>query len=311
MVASQEVANVAKRDLYIDADHILYLCAFSSSKKSGFEDGGDILTCKNCGSFVAIKDIANVGTDRGDYVGVCPKCKNDSVFEDHDDGMSGFGAQDETPTVDITDDVVMFKNKVIQYRDIAQVECMFQGWEFGRTYVIMSDDTNFRFKLTDTYKKKRASDADRTEGFIKLREWARDYYGTEFNTEADDVVSHYAREGNIVFTTDKDVFKGAYGIFFNCHMDHMCWIETPKRSARRFTLLQTLMGDTVDNIVGIPNVGVVTATSLLNRFGWCWDGVVKAYEHNGLSEEDAILNRRLVGMDQWHPDKGVMLWYPS
>lgn len=253
-----------KKDLYIDADHITYMCAFSSDKKSGFEKDDD---------------------------------------EDYDD-LSEF--EDDEDDIDISNDIQLFKDKVDEYTNIAMVECVMKGWEFGDVHVIMSDDTNFRFRLTDTYKAKRT---EKTEEFKALREWAKNEYEFEPDTEADDVVSYYGRQGHMVFTTDKDVFKGNAGIFFNSHYMNMCWIETSVRSARRFTLLQTLMGDTVDEIVGIPNVGEKTAIKLLNKFGWCWCGVVKAYKSKGLTEDDAILNRRLVDMSQWSPDKGVELWH--
>lgn len=253
------------KDLYIDGDHITYMCSFSADKKSGFE--GD----------------------------------DEEEFED----FSEF-SDDDTVELDITDDIQKFKDKVEEYEDIAMVECALRGWEFGKTHVIMSDVTNFRFRLTDTYKAKRTQN---TEEFYALRDWAKGYYEFEDDVEADDVVSYYAKQGHMVFTTDKDVFKGNQGIFFNSHYMNMNWVETSKRSARRFTLLQTLMGDTVDNIIGIPKVGEKTAIKLLDKFGWCWSGVVKAYESNGLTESDAVLNRRLVDMNQWSPDGGVALWH--
>ena len=67
----------------------------------------------------------------------------------------------------------------------------------------------------------------------------------------------------------------------------------------------------VDNIPGLPRVAEATAIKLLDKFGWDWDGVVKAYESKGLTEKDAILTKRLTSMEQWTPKKGVKLWKPK
>ena len=83
---------------------------------------------------------------------------------------------------------------------------------------------------------------------------------------------------------------------------------TNKRGGRRFTLLQTLTGDRVDEIVGIYGIAEAKGTKLLDKYGWCWEGVVKAYESKGLTRADAILNRRLVDMSQWSPEEGISIW---
>ena len=109
-------------------------------------------------------------------------------------------------------------------------------------------------------------------------------------------------------------------------------LTTCEGEARNFNLIQTLTGDPTDNIKALPKkagdpmipveglekgkrqpfkVTEKIACELLDEFGWDWQGVVKAFESKGFSEKEAILNRRLVGMDQWHPKKGVKLWKPK
>ena len=75
-------------------------------------------------------------------------------------------------------------------------------------------------------------------------------------------------------------------------------IEQGEYEAYRFTLMQTLAGDLGDGIPGLPRVGLKTAEKLLGEYGFDWKGVVSIYEKYGKTEKDAILMRRLVGMDQ-------------
>ena len=89
------------------------------------------------------------------------------------------------------------------------------------------------------------------------------------------------------------------------------------------------MGDPTDNIKALPKKvgdpmipveGVARqpykftekiAIAHLDEYGWNWEGVVKIFESRGFGEEEALLNRRLVGMDHWTPKKGVRLWEPK
>jgi DNA polymerase-1 len=181
----------------------------------------------------------------------------------------------------------------------------------GKTKVIFSDPAgNFRYELEPQYKANR-KDLKKSPEFYALREWALKKYIYESNLEADDLCGYYARKGYIVCSIDKDVIKGVAGTFFDVYHARRTFHDTSELEARNFTLLQTLMGDTTDNIKGIKGVGEATAIKLLDKHGWSWDGVVKAYEEKGLTEDDAVLTRRLVGMDQWHKKKGLKLWQPK
>ena len=201
----------------------------------------------------------------------------------------------------------------------------------GEVKVIFSDPKhNFRYDLYPEYKANRA-DGSRTELFYRLRKWALKKYGYVNNTEADDVVSYLVREkGYIGATFDKDMLRGVAGIWFDTYHSRRHIVETPELDARNFTLIQTIMGDPTDNIKALPKVkgndmidGIpikgqrkpfkVTekiACELLDEFGWDWNGVVKTFESKGFGKKEAVLNRRLIGMDQY-TKKGIKIWKPK
>ena len=170
---------------------------------------------------------------------------------------------------------------------------------------------NFRYDIYPEYKSNRKT--LHTADFLALRKWAHKKYFVAPHLEADDVVAWYKRHGHLIVTIDKDI---AYGVAGKCYNhETRTWTEVTADAAANFTLLQSVMGDTGDGIPGIPGVGEVNARKLLKEFGWTWEGVVKAYDSKGLSEADAILTRRLVGMDQAHLTKKgkwkCKLWTPQ
>ena len=71
------------------------------------------------------------------------------------------------------------------------------------------------------------------------------------------------------------------------------YYNTTLKEANYFHLYQTLIGDTVDNYKGCPKVGEVKAKRILDNEP-TWEAVVRAYEANGLTEEDALENARLA-----------------
>ena len=206
-----------------------------------------------------------------------------------------------------------YKEKV--KREIAhvmdEIAAAYPGEVKGIKAFFSDPDSNFRYELEPEYKANRKS-GDRSELYYMLRKWAIKKYGYVKDCEADDVVAYYVREkGWFGASFDKDLLRGVPGRWFNVHYMRRNFVDTSVGEARNFNLLQTLMGDPVDNIKGLPRVGEKTAIKLLDKYGWDWDGVLAAYEEKGLTEEDAILTRRLIGLDQWTPKKGVKLYGPS
>jgi len=198
-----------------------------------------------------------------------------------------------------------FKAIVKDYELTAEVESICYGWELGKTRVIISDDTNFRYDLYPEYK---ASRTEKSEVLSKLKKWAKKKYQCEPNTEADDVVAYYVRKGGVGVTTDKDLLYGVAGIWYNSHFKHKCWIRTNKKDALYFFKCQSLAGDTVDEIPALPRVGLATARKLLKKYGEKWSDILRVYKDYGFDKEYMVMNTRLVCMTQWSPKKGIKLW---
>lgn len=94
-------------------------------------------------------------------------------------------------------------------------------------------------------------------------------------------------------------------------------VETTHASASRFHMLQTLSGDKCDGIPGLrgygePKPGVRSKGLKLledpDGIGTDWDRVVAAYEEQGLTEDIAIRNARLLAI-RTHYTKDS-LWSP-
>lgn len=198
-----------------------------------------------------------------------------------------------------------FKSIVNEYVMIAEVEAIVRGWKLGKTIVIMSDVRNFRFDLYDEYKNKRPSSS---QLLSDIKKWARSEYHFEKNTEADDVVAYYVRKGGLGFTTDKDLFKGVQGIWYNSHYMHRTWRYTSHDEAEWFFKCQALAGDGVDGIPAIDGVGIITAEKLLKKNGSSWKNILQTYLDKGYSKKYMVTMVRLVAMNQWSPKKGVKLW---
>lgn len=127
----------------------------------------------------------------------------------------------------------------------------------------------YRYTVSPTYKGNRKH-RPKPIIFYALREYLKQNYGfVEFaGLEADDLVSYYSNNSDgvktIICSPDKDVLYQCVGRHFN--YQKLEFIETSETDAERFLWKQMLMGDSTDNIQGIPGVGVKTAENwLLNR----------------------------------------------
>ncbi len=217
------------------------------------------------------------------------------------------GGEKISVNLDITSHKHAFKKVVDDLFAAAEILSITEDWKPSKPVLHYSDSTNFRYELYPDYKKGRP---EKTPVTKKVTAWCKGRKKAVIipNTEADDVVAYEVRNGAIGMTSDKDLLYGVPGTWYD--IKHNKWIETSQAEADRFTLLQTLAGDSVDKIPGIPRVGMKTAENILISQGATWQGVVNAYQTAGLSEADAIMNRRLVGMDQFNGEE-IELWQPS
>jgi len=252
-----------KRDIIIDADHILFFVAEAKFHKE--------------------RDAIKI--------------------EELEDGCADWDT--EIPELNLEPYIKHFKDIVEDYVLTAEVESICYGWTLGETKVILSDSTNFRYELYPEYKAGRNPKSDTLKALAK---WAKSEYIVEPNTEADDVVAYYVRQGGLGFTTDKDLFKGVSGIWFNTHYKHRCWVRTSEKEAEHFFKCQSLAGDPVDKIPALSGVGIPTASKLLNKHGDSWQDILQIYLDRGYSKDYMLTMVRLVAMNQWTPKKGVKLW---
>jgi len=84
--------------------------------------------------------------------------------------------------------------------------------------------------------------------------------------EADDLVAFYKniyREDAIVCSSDKDVLYQIPGTHYDTYYKNNHHVTVTRTEALNFLAVQTLMGDSTDNIKGIPRVGKVKAKKML------------------------------------------------
>ena len=134
------------------------------------------------------------------------------------------------------------------------------------TYVgFLTDHNCFRYQVSKDYKANRKH-RPKPVIFPALREYLKQkwgFYGVE-GLEADDLVSYYAKNEprkTIICSPEKDVLYQCPGMHFNYRTCE--FLHTSPDAAEEFLWKQVLMGDSTDNIPGIPGVGVKTAENWL------------------------------------------------
>ena len=147
-----------------------------------------------------------------------------------------------------------------------------------------------------------------------------------YEWEADHIVVCKKRdfpEKYVLCSVDKDVYLALEGRHFNYYSStkwniDMKWVTNTEDDALRRYYIQTLTGDTGDNVIGLHGIGPVKAKKALAKCtteAEMWKAVVKMYESHGRDIVDAITNMRLVDMRQLElNDEGqyeVKLWQPK
>ena len=57
---------------------------------------------------------------------------------------------------------------------------------------------------------------------------------------------------------------------------------TPEDGGNAWHYIQTMAGDQTDGYSGVPGIGIKRATELLDKEGYKWSTVVKAFKEKGL-----------------------------
>ena len=188
-----------------------------------------------------------------------------------------------------------------------------------------TEGRNFRYEVYDMYKANRKGTRYPQGMSVIKRRLLENYAGAIHQQhEADDAVVMLKRtqpNKYVLCAVDKDVYKAVPGMHFNYyrsakHGIDMKWVETEAKDAYQFPYLQTLMGDSTDNIPGCPGIGPKkAATALEGLVTPCdmWKAVVKLFKAKNLTVKDAIRDMRLVNMHQLVEIDGkykVELWNP-
>lgn len=256
--------------------------------------------------------------------GVVYPSKNDKVaLIDADTVIFGACAQNEYCT---EEDIGVGEVKFVEKWDI-NIEDAFQHAMDKITSILnytgckdfelhfTSGRESFRYTRVDPeYKANRLNSDKRTPvGLYQLKELfcirfpEKSFIWKEW--EADDIVvfkkvNHY--DNYMLCAVDKDVLYTIPGTHFNYysstqHNIDMKFIEVDEFRAIRHHYIQTLMGDTGDNVIGLKGVGPKTAEKILSNYTdhkVLWNKVVEEYEAKGRGELEAIKNMRLVSMHQ-------------
>jgi len=115
------------------------------------------------------------------------------------------------------------------------------------------------------------------------------------NLEADDLLGLLAGQSDIMVTSDKDLLT-VPGLHFDPKIGSRGVVQVTPHEAIYTHFLQTLMGDSVDNIKGCPRIGPVTARKKLHAGppSEMWEQVINLFSTAGLSEEYALTQARLT-----------------
>ncbi len=175
---------------------------------------------------------------------------------------------------------------------------------------------NFRHTVDPMYKGNRVG-TRYPVGLKEVKLALLEHYPGEIGdqVEADDIVVYLKRTQPtkyVLVAVDKDVLKSVPGKHWNYYTSvkygiEAKWQETTREDAELFPYIQTLTGDSTDNIRGCPGIGPKKAIKALANCETSverWDAVVKCFVGKKLTAKDALRDRRLVDMHQITPKEG-------
>ena len=165
--------------------------------------------------------------------------------------------------------------------------------------IAFSDKLNYRKALDDTYKSYRKK-IRKPICYSEMVKWVKKHYNFYQlpNLEGDDVIGilatqHY-KTNNVIISGDKDMRTIPT---WHCFLgdDQIEYVD--EKEADKNFCLQVLTGDQADGYKGCVGVGHVKANRLLHdkfTINDMWDTVIKEYERNKMSFEDAYHQARLA-----------------
>lgn len=123
----------------------------------------------------------------------------------------------------------------------------------------------FRYEVAKSYKSNRKGKPKPIVFYALEQHLRQEYHFISYpELEADDLVSYYSnteQRKTVICSPDKDVLYQCVGMHYNYRTAE--FLHTTTEEANRFLWKQTLMGDAVDGIPGLPGVGEKTADNWL------------------------------------------------
>ena len=179
------------------------------------------------------------------------------------------------------------------------------NWAFrGKEFLIaLSPEKSFRNKLFIDYKKNRPKRSEDKKETMKV---FLEKYGfctmMHEDYEADDIVMFYGNRGSKIIAIDKDILGVNKVEAYNFKKKE--YVEPKTEAGAEFAMLvQSLMGDSSDGIVGAKGIGKAKAKQIVLQMEEPYDWV-KHFK----TLEDAVLQMRLVRMDQIDDNLKLKLW---
>ena len=115
--------------------------------------------------------------------------------------------------------------------------------------------------------------------------------------ESDDICIQYADKGYMVAAIDKDIVNASPTKCFNFKKN--TWTEgNSKEDINRWYLIQSIAGDTSDNIKGVKGMGMVKATKFVDELleqKKDFNDYINLFD----TPEECLLMSRLVRMNQY------------
>ena len=192
--------------------------------------------------------------------------------------------------IDWGDDVIMVTSKFTDAynsvrRELRKIESNF--FDSSSTILFFSDSVNFRKSIFPDYKGHR--NRKKPCGYRRVIEQLKtEYEVIRMRTlEADDAMGIYATlyPDNIICSPDKDMRQIPGKLYDLADVTEI----TPEEGAN-WHFIQTMAGDQTDGYAGIPGVGIKRAIALLEKDGYKWSTVVKAFAEKDLDEDVALMN---------------------
>lgn len=208
-----------------------------------------------------------------------------------------------------------FTNRLYSAIETALAHHHYTG-DYDILLCLSDPNDNFRRRVLPTYKAHRKG--QKPLCYWKLCDWMKQEGNVYLrpSLEADDCIGILAtmeknRDNCLIISGDKDM-KTLPGRQYDFLRD--TYAELSEEDADRNFLMQTLTGDPTDGYSGCPKIGAVNAARILDE-DCSWAAVVKAYEKQHLTEQDALTQARVARIlrasDYDFKKKEVRLWTPD